>query len=125
MPRFYRFYCSNRCDPSNLCIGIISFSVRTAPRIAHDFHFRLVSICRHRWSPTSHFKQESPPIGGAVRNTTSLIPQRLSSTEDICYHLSGNAHARPCMDSYGGVFRDNNTTPAIITRLEYNNCNEK
>ena len=33
-------------------------------------------------------KQESPPIGVAVRNVTSLIPQRQSTNRpNTCYHL--------------------------------------
>ena len=63
-------------------------------------------------------KQEGPPIAGAARNATSLIiPQQLSY--NTCYHL----FRKRCLCIT--VDRDNNTTPAIIMRLEYNHCNEK
>ena len=57
-------------------------------------------------------KQEGPPIGEAVRNATSLIPQELSY---IIHAItcSENVHALPCIDSHGRVDRDNNTTPVI------------
>ena len=59
-------------------------------------------------------KQENSPIGGAVRNATSLIPQRLSSSSIIpAITCSENIHAWPCIDSHGRVDRDNSTTPAI------------
>ena len=37
-------------------------------------------------------REESPPIGGAARNATSLIPQRLSSIM-IAITCSENVHA--------------------------------
>ena len=71
-----------------------------------------------------HFKQEGPPIGGAVQNAMSLIPQRLLHIAYICYHFF---RKRSCIT----LDRDNNMTPAIYViyrsrmRLEYNHCNEK
>ena len=58
----------------------------------------------------STLAQESPPIGGAVWNATSLIPQRLSSTI-VAITCSKNVHVEPCIDSHGRVDHDNNTTP--------------
>ena len=69
-------------------------------------------------------KQEGQAIGGAVRNPTSLIPQRLSYIINTCYHLFRKGS---CIT----VDRNNKTTPAIfvmhrsIMRLDYNHCNEK
>ena len=57
-------------------------------------------------------KQESPPIGGAVRNAKSLIPQRLSATI-LAIASSENVRVWPCIDKHGRVHRDNNTTQAI------------
>ena len=62
--------------------------------------------------PSESHRQESPPIGGAVRNATSLIPQRLSYII-LAITCSENVYAWPCIDSHGRVDRDNNTTPAI------------
>ena len=57
-------------------------------------------------------QQESQPICVAVRNATSLIPQRLSSII-LAITCSENVHASPCIDSHGRIDRDNNTTPTI------------
>ena len=41
-------------------------------------------------------QKEVPPIGGGVRNATSLIQQRLSYIDpNTCYHFSENVHALP------------------------------
>ena len=58
------------------------------------------------------FKQEGSSIGGAVRNVTSLIAQRLSYTIlDIT--CSENAHALPFIDSHRRVDCDSSTTPVV------------
>ena len=57
-------------------------------------------------------KQEGPPIGGSVRNATSLIPQRLSYIV-FAITCSENVHALQCIESHGRLDRDNNTIPAI------------
>ena len=58
-----------------------------------------------------NLQQESPPIGGAVRNATSLIPQRLSYIM-LAITCSENVRALPCIESHWRIDRDNNTTPA-------------
>ena len=57
----------------------------------------------------------------AVRNATSITPQRLSSTI-LAITCSENVHAWPWIDLHWRVGRDNNRTPAIY--LKKNN-NEK
>ena len=57
-------------------------------------------------------EQEGPPIGGAERNATSLIPQRLSYTM-VAINFCENVRALPCIDSHERIDRDNNTTPTI------------
>ena len=64
------------------------------------------------WHNGVEEKQEGPPIGGAVRNATSFIPQRLSSII-LSIACSENVHPWPCMDSRGRDDRNNNTSPAI------------
>ena len=64
-------------------------------------------------------RQEGPPIGGAVRNTTSLIPQRLS------FIMLLSLAPKTFLQYPVSTDRDNNTASAIIMRLEYNHCNEK
>ena len=66
-------------------------------------------------------KQEGPPIGGAVRNATSLIPQPLAYIIFAIACLE-NVHALPCIDSRGQLYRDNNMTPAIY--VMHSNRNE-
>ena len=51
-------------------------------------------------------------FGGAVRNATSLVPQRMSSII-LAITCSENFNAWPCVDSHERVDRDNNTTPAM------------
>ena len=51
-------------------------------------------------------KQESPPIGWAVRNTTSFVPEWLSSI--ILVTWLQNAYARPCIYSHVRLKRDSN-----------------
>ena len=82
---------------------------------------RIVSHCKkYETERERDKKQENPPIGGAVRNATSLISQRLSYIAITC---SENVQEQFC--SCITVDRDNNTTTAIIMGLEYNHCNEK
>ena len=54
-----------------------------------------------------NFIQEGPPIGGAVRNATSLIPQRLS------YIILGRSYHLFRKRSCISVDCDNNATAAI------------
>ena len=57
-------------------------------------------------------KQEIPPIGRAVQNATTLIPERLSSVV-LAVTCSENVYARPCIYSLMRLERDDNTTIAI------------
>ena len=57
---------------------------------------------------TKPLKQESPPIAGAVRNATALIPQRLSS---IIRAITCSENVHAC---YVRVDRDNNTPPFYV-----------
>ena len=56
--------------------------------------------------------QESPPIGGAVRNATTLILERLLS-KVLVNTCSEYVYARPCIYSHLQLERDNNTQMAI------------
>ena len=70
-----------------------------------------------------HGEHEGPPIGGAVRNATSLIQQRLSYIM-LAITCSENVRALPCIDSHGRIDRDNNTTPAIYVMHRPSNRNQ-
>ena len=61
-------------------------------------------------------EEKAHQFGGAVRNATPLIPQRLSSII-LTITCSENVHARPCIESHGRVDRDNNTTFTISEQV--------
>ena len=64
------------------------------------------------WHLPFEIEQYGPPIGGAVRNATSLIPQWLSYIM-LAITFSENVRALPCINSHGRIDRNNNTTSAI------------
>ena len=105
---------SSQCSALQSCYSLRWCSVKLCGLIdsivvAWIFWYRLcyVDNCH-----AGDHSQESPPIGGAVRNATSLIPQRLSSII-LAITCSENVHPWPCIDSRERVDRDNNTTPVI------------
>ena len=71
----------------------------------------------------NQFKQEDPPIGGdtAKRDVTHLTLSYMM----LAITCSESVPALPCINSHWRIDRDNNTTPTITVRLEYNHCNEK
>ena len=56
--------------------------------------------------------QESPPIGGAVRNVTTLIPERLSPNIMLAITCSENVYVCPC--TCVRLERDDNTKITIV-----------
>ena len=60
----------------------------------------------------SKSKQESPPIGGAVRNATALIPEWLLHIM-LAITCCENVHVRPCIYSHVRLELGNNTKIAI------------
>ena len=81
-----------------------------------------IKYCTHRkynfwWANLDYklkriVKQKCPPIAGAVRNATSLIPQRLPYIM-LAITFCENVCALPCIDSHGRIDCDNNMTRAI------------
>ena len=65
-------------------------------------------------------EQESPPIGGGMRNATSLVWQWLSYIILVITCSENVVPAWPCVHSDGRVDPDYNTTPAIyVTRRRH------